>query len=340
MTQPRIAVVGATGAVGRNVLRILEERDFPLASLRPVASRADGRTVSFRSEEIPVVAISEGAFSGIDIAIWDTPDEVAAEWVPRVRDRLLSIDNSARFRLQDDVPLVIPEINPEAVREHTGLIANPNCTMTTLILPLAPLHRAANARRVICSSYQSTSGAGVVGVEDLFAQLEKALPQRESIADGQLDVPAGRAFEHPIAFNAIPHVGGFDAAGTTSEERRVSSETNKVLGSSIEIFTTAVRIPTVVGHGLSAWIEFDREIDAGEARALLEAAEGVLVEDDPAAFRYPTPLSASGGDKAIVGRIRGDGSHTKAIGLFSACDNLRKGAALNTVQIAELIARG
>ncbi|MFP5224202.1 MAG: aspartate-semialdehyde dehydrogenase [Actinomycetota bacterium] len=337
MSQPHIAVIGATGAVGRNVLRILEERNFPLASLRPVASRADGRTVTFAGEQIPVVAIGDAAFEGMDIAIWDTPDEVAAEWVPKVRDKVLNIDNSAQFRLQDDVPLVIPEINPDAALNHSGLIANPNCTMTTLILPLAPLHRVANARRVICSSYQSTSGAGVAGVEDLFAQLEKAMPQRDAIGDGQLDVPAGTAFKHPIAFNAIPHVGGFDAAGTTSEERRVSSETNKILDAAIDIFATAVRIPTVVGHGIGAWVEFDREIDAAEARAILQEAEGVIVEDDPAAFRYPTPLASSGGDKAIVGRIRGDGNHTKAIGFFSACDNLRKGAALNTVQIAELL---
>lgn len=339
MSEPRIAVVGATGAVGRAVLDILEERNFSLASLRPIASRADGRTVRFRGEDIPVVAIGDAAFEGIDIAIWDTPDEVAGEWVPKFRDRVLNIDNSAQFRLLPDVPLVIPEINPEAAATHTGIISNPNCTMTTLILPLAPLHRAANARRVICSSYQSTSGAGVAGVEDLFVQLEKALPQRETIARGLIDVPAGTAFKHPIAFNAIPHVGGFDAQGTTSEERRVSSETNKILASSIDIFATAVRIPTVVGHGISAWVEFDREIDAAEARALLEAAEGVLVEDDPSAFRYPTPLSASGGDKAIVGRLRSDANHTKAIGFFSACDNLRKGAALNTVQIAELVTR-
>ena len=339
MSAPRIGIVGATGAVGREVLRILEQRRFEVAELRPIASRADGRTIAFNGEDLPVVAIGDAAFDGLDLAIWDTPDEVAAEWVPKVRDRLLSIDNSAQFRLRDDVPLVIPEINPDAAATHTGIIANPNCTMMTLILPLAPLHRAFGATRVVVSSYQSTSGAGVAGPAELFSQLDESVPQRDVIAVGELKVSDPAAFTHPIAFNVIPRVGGFDENGSTSEERRVALESNKVLDASIAIFATAVRVPTIVGHGISAWVTFDREVTAADARAVLEAADGVTVEDDPSSNRYPTTLASSGGDKAIVGRIRRDPSDARALAFFSACDNLRKGAALNTVQIAELVTR-
>jgi len=333
-------VVGATGAVGREMLRILEQRDFPLAELRPIASpRSAGKTVSFRGEDIPVTVIAEEAFDGLDLVVWDTPDEVAREWIPRVRDRVVSVDKSAAFRLEPDVPLVVPEINAEAARGHSGLLANPNCTMVTLLMPLAPLHRAAGARRVIASSYQSVSGAGAAGVEDLYEQLEKLLGDREAVRRGDVDLPPGRAFAHPIAFNVIPHVGGFDDLGRTSEERRVANETNKILDADIDIFATAVRVPTVVGHGVSAWVEFDRPLGVEEARALLEGADGVEVEDDGPAGRYPTPLQATGGDKAIVGRLRGDPNNVNALGFFSACDNLRKGAALNAVQIAELLVR-
>jgi aspartate-semialdehyde dehydrogenase len=335
---PHLAVVGATGAVGREVLRILEQRDVPLIGLRPIASaRSAGKSVPFRGEDVPVTVIGDAAFDGIDIVIWDTPDEVAVEWMPHVRSKVLNIDNSAAFRLHDDVPLVIPEINPEDAAKHDGLIANPNCTMTTLIMPLAPLHKAAGARRVICSSYQSASGAGVAGVDDLYEELEKLLPEREAVRRGDVDIAPSRTFTHPLAFNVIPRVGGFDAMGSTSEERRVLSETRKILGApSMEIFATCVRVPTVIGHGISAWVEFDRPIDASEAREVLRAASGVLVDDDPAQNRYPTPLAATGIDKAIVGRVRNDPENVNALGFFSTCDNLRKGAALNAVQIAEL----
>src|SRR5207302_159105 len=209
MKAVHIAVVGATGAVGREVLRILEERDVTLLGLRPIASaRSEGKTVPFRGEDVPVTVISERAFDGVDLVIWDTPDEVAVEWMPKVRDRVVNIDNSSAFRLYEDVPLVVPEVNPESARAHKGLVANPNCTMM--------------------------------------------------------------------------------------EERRVASETRKILGSDTEIFATTVRVPTVVGHGISAWVEFERPIEADEARALLKAADGVTLEDDPKTNRYPTTLQSSG----------------------------------------------
>jgi aspartate-semialdehyde dehydrogenase len=338
MTDPHVGLVGATGAVGREMLRLLDERDVPMASLRPIASeRSAGKTVPFRGQDVPVTVISEQAFDGLDLVVWDTPDEVAREWIPRVRARAVNIDKSAAFRMEPDVPLVVPEINPEAARDHTGLVANPNCTMITLLMPLAPLHRAAVARRVICSSYQSVSGAGVAGVEDLYEQLEKLLAERDAVRSGTVDLPAGRAFDHPIAFNVIPRVGGFDETGSTSEERRVAAEPNKILDARIDIFCTAVRVPTVVGHGVSAWVQFERPIDAVEARAILARAPGVEVLDDGPGGVYPTPLQATGKDKALVGRLRGDPEDTNAIAFFSACDNLRKGAALNAVQIAELL---
>jgi aspartate-semialdehyde dehydrogenase len=338
MKAPSIGVVGATGAVGREVLRILEERDITLLGVRPIASpRSAGKTIPFRGEDIPVTVINERAFDNVDLVIWDTPDEVAREWIPKVRSRALNIDNSAWFRLEEDVPLIVPELNPDAASKHTGLIANPNCTMMTLILPLAPLHRAVTARRVICSSYQSVSGAGTAGVDDLYEQLEKLLPERDAVRRGEVDLPPGRAFRHPIAFNVIPHVGGFDDVGSTSEERRVAKETNKILDANIDIFATTVRVPTIAGHGISAWVEFEHPVDADMARAILAEADGVTLEDDPGAARYPTALASAGKDKAIVGRVRNDPTNTSALGFFSACDNLRKGAALNAVQIAELV---
>lgn len=342
---PNVAVVGATGAVGSEMLRILGERAFPMDSLRLVASaRSAGRRIAYEGTEIEVVELSDAAFDGIDIAVFDTPDAVATEWVPRgVKAGATVIDKSAAFRMDPRVPLVIPEINGDALAGHEGIVANPNCTAVTLLMPLAPLHRAAGCTRVIAASYQSVSGAGIAGIDDLYEQTEKLLPERDAVRRGDVVdlVPPGRAFAHPIAFNVIPHVGSFDDAGTTSEERRVRGETAKVLGADIDVFSTCVRVPTLASHGVAAWAEFERPLSVDEARRLLDDADGVTVDDDPAASRYPTALTAAGGDKAIVGRIRSDQGSPNALGFFSTCDNLRKGAALNAVQIAEeLVARG
>lgn len=338
---PNVAVVGATGAVGTEMLRILAERAFPLASLRLIATaRSAGRRIAYAGEDLVVVEVSERAFDGIDIALFDTPDEAALEWVPRARSAgAVCIDNSAAWRLEDEVPLIIPEINGSSIERHTGVVANPNCTAVTLLMPLGPLHRAAGCRRVIAASYQSVSGAGVAGVEDLYEQTEKLLPEREAVRRGRVEaiVPSGRAFAHPIAFNVIPHVGSFDAAGTTSEERRVAAETRKILEADVDVFSTCVRVPAIAGHGVAAWAEFSRPIDPMEARNVLAAADGVVVEDDPEDRRYPTILGAAGGDKAAVGRLRSDPASPNALAFFSTCDNLRKGAALNAVQIAELL---
>src|SRR5437867_6182911 len=342
MRRVKLAVVGATGAVGREVLKTLDQRSFPAASLRAIATaRSAGRRLRFAGDEIEVAAIGEDVFDGIELAIFDTPDEVALEWVPKaVAAGAVVVDNSAAFRLRDDVPLVIPEINTEAARSHAGIVANPNCTAVTLLMPLAPLHRAFGCRRVVAASYQSVSGAGQPGVADLYEQMEKLLPERDAVATGDVAglVPAGRAFAHPIAFNAIPHVGSFGDGGFTSEERRVLLESRKILDApTLDVFTTCVRIPTVVAHGIAAWAQFSREVTLDEARAALGAADGVDVEDEPSKARYPTALLASSKDKAYVGRLRRDPADPHALGFFSTCDNLRKGAALNAVQIAELL---
>jgi len=342
---PNVAVVGATGAVGNEMLGILAERAFPMASLRLVASaRSKGRKISFAGDELEVVEISDAAFGGVDVALFDTPDEVAIEWVPRAKAAgAICVDNSAAWRMDEAVPLVIPEINPTALDAHTGIVANPNCTAITLLMPLAPLHRVASCRRVIAASYQSVSGAGVAGIDDLYEQAEKMLPERDAVRRGRVEgiAPVGRAFAHPIAFNVIPQVGSFDAAGTTSEERRVAGETCKILDAKIDVFSTCVRVPTVVGHGVAAWASFERPLSIEDARRALSEAGGVVLDDDPLAGRYPTPLAAAGGDKAIVGRLRGDPAGGNALAFFSTCDNLRKGAALNAVQICELlVARG
>jgi len=338
---PNIAVVGATGAVGTEMLRILAERAFPLASLRPIATaRSAGRKIPYEGEELTVVEVSDRAFEGIDIALFDTPDDAAIEWIPRARNAgAICVDNSAAWRMDDGVPLIVPEINAAAVERHRGIIANPNCTAITLLMPLAPLHRAAGCTRVIAASYQSVSGAGVAGVEDLYEQTEKLLPERDAVRRGRVDglIPSGRAFAHPIAFNVIPHVGSFDDAGTTSEERRVAGETRKILDAPIDVFSTCVRVPTIAGHGVAVWAEFSRPLPPDEARRVLSEADGVVVDDDPAAKRYPTILNAAGGDKAVVGRLRSDPAAPAALAFFSTCDNLRKGAALNAVQIAELL---
>lgn len=336
-----VAVVGATGAVGTEVLRILQERAFPIASLRLLAtSRSAGRVIAYGGAQIEVIETAIDAFDGVELALFDTPDEVALEWIPKVRERgVVCVDNSAAWRLAPDVPLVVPEVNGDAAETHTGLVANPNCTMTALLMPLAPLHRAAGVRRVIASSYQSVSGAGVAGVDDLYDQIGKLVNERDAVRSGDVAglVPPPRAFAHPIAFNVLPQVGGFDADGGTSEERRVRDETRKILDApAMEIFTTAVRVPTVVAHGVSAWIETEQDLSPLQAREILESAAGVQVVDDLEAKLYPTALMASGRDDAFVGRIRSGGA-PNTLGFFVTCDNLRKGAALNAVQIAELL---
>jgi aspartate-semialdehyde dehydrogenase len=339
----KLVVVGATGAVGGEIMSLLNESDWPVDELIPVASaRSAGKRLPFRGSEVEVVALDENVFDGADIALFDVPDEVSLEWAPIAAARgAIVVDNSAAWRMHAEVPLVVPEANPEAVEDRPlGIIASPNCTMLALVVPVAALHRAAGLKRLIASSYQAASGAGKAGTDELFEQLQQAVKDPEKVAAGRgRDVlESGSVFPHPLALNVIPQIGSVRDNGYTGEELKVGDETRKVLGlPDLPVTTTCVRVPTVVGHGVSVHAEFGREIPADEARSVLSGAPGVEVMDDTAEGIYPTPLHAAGRDPSYVGRIRGNLTDPKAIEFFCVADNLRKGAALNTVQIAQLI---
>jgi len=327
----RVAVVGATGAVGREVLEILEARRFPAASVRAIAS---ARSAGKRLGGLVVEAIAPSVFEGIDLAIFDTPDDAAREWVPvAVARGALVIDNSAAFRMAPDVPLVIPEVNPEALRRAPRrIIANPNCTTATIAVPLAPLHRDAGLVRLIACSYQSVSGTGQAGLEQLWAEVGTAA--RTGVPP---DAPGGTAFRQPIAMNILPAVGSV-RGDHTSEELKIEAELRKMLDApTLVVGATCVRVPTLRAHGVAAHAEFARPLSAERARALLAEAPGVEVVDAAADGRVPTALLAGGTDPCFVGRIRVDGAGMLAF--FAVADNLRKGAALNTVQIAEAVVR-
>ncbi|CAN5733195.1 aspartate-semialdehyde dehydrogenase [soil metagenome] len=339
----KLAVVGATGAVGTAILRILDERDLAISELVPVATaRSAGRLITHRGRDLEVRAISREVFEGVEMALFDTPDEASAEWVPiAAASGAVVGDNSAAWRLAADVPLVVPEVNPEAVLDRPrGIIASPNCTMLTLVVPLAPLHRHAGLRRVIVSSYQSASGAGKAGIDELWAQVASAAGAKDAVVAGLgRDVlESGTVFPQPLAMNVVPRIGSVAASGYTGEEEKLRDETRKVLAlPELPLTATCVRVPTVIGHGVAVHAEFEREVGADEARAILADAAGVELRDDAANGVMPTPLEAAGRDPVYVGRIRQDPHDRHTLEWFAVTDNLRKGAALNTVQIAELL---
>jgi len=339
----RLVVVGATGAVGSEILAVLNESDWPVDELVPVATaRSAGRRLPFRGGEVEVVALGEDVFAGADIALFDVPDDVSEQWAPiAVSKGAVVVDNSAAWRMHPEVPLIVPEANPDAVHDRPrGIIASPNCTMLALIVPVAALHRAAGLRRLILSSYQAASGAGKGGTNELFDQLQQAVKDPENVTAGLgRDVlEPGEVFPHPLALNVIPQIGSVRDNGYTGEELKVGDETRKVLGlPDLPVTATCVRVPTVIGHGVSVHAEFDRAIAVDEVRNVLLGAPGVEVMDDTANAVYPTPLHAAGRDPSYVGRIRADLNDPNAINFFCVADNLRKGAALNTVQIAQLI---
>jgi len=330
----KLVVVGATGAVGSEIMRILETRDLAVDELVPVATaRSAGKVLSHRGRDVTVRAIAPEVFDGADVALFDTPDEASVEWAPIAAGRgTVVVDNSGAWRMDPQVPLVVPEVNPdEAANRPKGIIASPNCTMLTLVVPLGALHRAAGVKRVIVSSYQAASGAGQPGLDELREQM--------AVAGRGEPVQKGTVFAHPLAMNVIPQIASVRASGYTGEEEKVGEETRKVLGMpDLPISATCVRVPVAVGHSLSVHAEFERPITPAEARDVLSAAPGIEVLDDTAAGIYPTPLQAAGRDPVFVGRIRQDPADPHAIEFFCVADNLRKGAALNTIQIAELIA--
>jgi aspartate-semialdehyde dehydrogenase len=324
-------------------MRILEDRPFEIDELIPVASaRSAGRKLQFRGSEVTVRELAPEVFDGADVALFDVPDEISLEWAPvAAAHGATVVDNSAAFRMDPDVPLVVPEVNPEAVHDLTkGIIASPNCTMLAMVVPVAALHEAAGLTRIIMSSYQAASGAGKPGQDELLEQTKSVLKDPEAAVRGLARdvIDAGDVFAHPLALNVIPQIGSMRPNGYTGEEIKVGDETRKVLGlPNLPVTATCVRVATMVGHGVSIHAEFERPIDVDEARRILADAPGVELMDDTANNVYPTPLHAAGLDPCYVGRIRQDLGDDKALELFSVADNLRKGAALNTVQIAELL---
>ena len=329
-----LAVVGATGAVGRIILNLLVSRNFPARQIKLLASaRSAGRTVEAGGRQFTVEALTPEAFTDVQIAIGSTPDEVAAEFVPWAVERgTVVVDESAHFRMQPDVPLVVPEINADAIASHQGVIASPNCSTTQMVMVMKPLHDAARVRRVIVSTYQAVSGAGLAATNELRDGLTAWL-------GGTAETP--QVFAHRIAANLIPQIGSLRDGGGTSEELKMVRETQKIFGDdSIGVCATCVRVPVADAHSESLVIETERPLTPEQARELLAGFPGITVIDDLAAGRYPMPRDAGGHDDVFVGRIRRDPSAANALAMWCVADNLRKGAATNAVQIAEQLAAG
>jgi len=326
----RIAVVGATGQVGTLMLELLRERRFPAAEIVPFASaRSVGRELE---GGLVVRGLNEESVKGFDIALFSAGGATSGEWAPRFAAAgAVVIDNSSRWRMQDDVPLVVSEVNPEALDSHHGIIANPNCSTMQLVVALKPLYDEAGIERLVVCTYQAVSGTGKRAVDELLEQSHALLHDRE-IAEPE-------AYAHQIAFNALPHAGSF-AAGEdhTDEERKLMNETRKILGDSeIRISATCVRVPVLTGHSEAVNVQTREELSPERARELLRLAPGVTVLDDPAAALYPLAIDAAGKDDVFVGRIRRDPGNERALDMWIVADNLRKGAATNAVQLAELL---
>jgi len=335
----KVAVVGATGAVGREMTRILEERSFPVDAFVPLASsRSVGRAVRFAGEDHEVRELSVEALRGVEVALVSAGADVSRAFIPEAAAAgTTCIDNSSAFRMDADVPLSIPEVNPEALAGFPKIVAVPNCTTITALLPIGPLHRAVGLRSLMISSYQSVSGAGWKGTRELVEQVGKLHGQVEELGHPDAGaLPVGEVFGKTIAFNVVAKIGEFGPDGYTGEETKIMAEPRKILGlPDLPVLATAVRVPVPVGHAVVLVAEFDRPITADEARELLRSAPGVELRDDPASGIYPSPLEAAGLDVALVGRIRQVPGRADALTLFSCADNLRKGAALDAVQIAE-----
>jgi aspartate-semialdehyde dehydrogenase len=327
-----VAIVGATGAVGTIIRELLERRAFPCKRVKLLASgRSAGKQISYAGRQITVEELTPEAFAGVDLAIGSTPDEVARDFAPWAVERgCIVVDESGYWRMDPQVPLVVPEVNPQALDQHRGLIASPNCSTTQMVVALKPLHDAARVRRVIVSTYQATSGMGVSGTHELIESTRARLEGRDY---------AHQAFAHPIAFNVIPQIGSPKHQGYTSEEMKMVYETRKILGDeSILVTPTCVRVPVSNCHSESILVETERKISVSEARKLFAAMPGIVVCDDLGAKEYPMPNGCDGRDEVFIGRIREDLSSPNGLAFWCVSDNLRKGAATNAVQIAELLA--
>lgn len=338
MPDPRIAIVGATGAVGRTMLSILEERDFALADLRLMASkRSEGRKVDTRWGGIPVENLAEADPSGIDVALFSAGAARSRRYAPPFAAAgAVVIDNSSAFRRTPEVPLVVAGVNDHAIPSHTGIIANPNCTTMTLLMAAAPLHRHGGLARMVAVSYQSVSGSGMAGMDALMSQTARLAARRDALVTGGWVDPGSDPYQRPIAFNVLPMAGSMAGDRHTDEEWKLVNETRKILErSDISVEPTCVRVPVMVGHGIAATMWFDSPLDPETARRVIEKAPGVEVWPDD---RVATPLDTAGTDPVLVSRIRETLGEPGGISLWAVGDNLRKGAALNAVQIAELLA--
>jgi aspartate-semialdehyde dehydrogenase len=345
--RPVLALVGATGAVGTVMRDVISARPDLWGEIRLIASaRSAGRLLEVRGEQVPVIELSAGAFDGVDLAMFDVPDEVSAQWAPVAAARgVVVIDKSGAFRMDPLVPLVVPEVNPEAAADRPkGIISVPNCTTLSMIVVLGVLHQAYRLRELVAASYQAASGAGQAGTDSLYDQLaavagNRTLGQRPG--DLRAAITDTGPFPAPLVLNVVPWAGSLKADGWSSEELKIRNETRKILGTDdIKITATCVRVPVITGHSLALHAVFDAEVDRDEAVKLLSDAPGIEVMDRPEAGVYPTPADVAGTDPTLVGRIRQNQDDPRALELFVCGDNLRKGAALNAAQIAELLVAG
>ncbi len=326
-----VAVVGATGAVGQKMREILEERDFPVKKIRLLASeRSTGKTLPFKNEIVKVETLKESSFKGIDIALFSAGGARSKEFAPHAaKSGAVVIDNSSAWRMDKNVPLVVPEVNPEDIKWHNGIIANPNCSTIQMVVALKPLHDYARIKRIVVSTYQSVSGTGKNAMTELYEQTKALIAGGEAKAE---------VYPHQIAFNVLPHIDFFHENEYTNEEVKMINETRKILhDESIRISATCARVPVFIGHSEAVNIETGRKISPEKARTLLAKAPGVIVIDDPTESAYPMPVMAAGDDATYVGRIRRDESIKNGLDMWIVSDNLRKGAALNAIQIAELL---
>jgi aspartate-semialdehyde dehydrogenase len=331
----RVAVVGATGAVGEQMVACLEERNFPVARLVPLASeRSLGKTVTFLGKEISVEVLNKDSFDGVEIALFSAGGAISKEYGPiAARAGAVVVDNSSAWRMDPEVPLVVPEVNPHDIGLYTktGIIANPNCSTIQMVVALKPLHDAAQIKRVVVSTYQAVSGTGQKAVDELAEQVRALLSCQET---------KNKVYPHRIAFNCLPHIDVFLPNGYTKEEMKMVDETQKIMGDdTIKVTATTVRVPVFYGHSEAVNIETERKLTPEEARQILAKAPGVKVVDNPEKNEYPMPLDAAGQDLTLVGRIREDFSIANGLNFWVVADNLRKGAATNAVQIAELLIR-
>ncbi|MGR6835680.1 aspartate-semialdehyde dehydrogenase [Syntrophomonas erecta] len=329
----KLAIVGATGAVGQEMIKIFQERNFPIDELICLADpREAGTKIKYADTEVTVRAADAEAFKAADLAMFAVDTKVSKQLAPlAVQNNCVVIDNSYAFRLDDSVPLVVPEVNSEDIRWHKGIISNPNCSTIIMVVAINPIHQAARLKRVIVSTYQAVSGAGKAGLDELDAHVRAYVAGQEAKPE---------VFQHPIAFNLIPHIDTFVEDDYTREEMKMVWETQKIMHApDLKLAITAVRVPVFRSHSESINLETEKSLSVGEVRELLQGAPGVVIEDDPAKNLYPMPLYSSGHDEVFVGRIRRDISTDNGIALWVAADQIRKGAATNAIQIAEMVVK-